>query len=111
MDLFAILIMAIGLSMDAFAVSVTNGLAIKKSRLRAAFKTGLFFGFFQAIMPVIGYLIGAGLFVYIYRFDHWIAFFLLVFVGIKMIVEAKEEKNKKTNTKHKSFYNGCCDQY
>ena len=81
---------AIGLSMDAFAVSITNGMALKRHRFCAALKTGLFFGLFQALMPALGCLLGESLWKYIFNFDHWVAFGLLAFVGIRMICEAGE---------------------
>jgi len=98
MNLFTILVIAVGLAMDAFAVSISSGLAIKKIRLGHAFKIALFFGAFQALMPVIGWLAGISLKDFISAIDHWIAFALLSFVGGKMIYEAAfldEEKEEK----------------
>ena len=88
MSTLTILVIALGLAMDAFAVSITSGLAIKRLRAGHALKIALFFGAFQALMPVIGWLAGLGLKDFISAVDHWIAFLLLVFVGGKMIYEA-----------------------
>lgn len=80
-----VLILAVALSMDAFAVSI--GLGAKKFSPGLALKAGLFFGIFQALMPLIGYLGGQGILGWIEAYTHWIAFGLLVFVGGKMIYE------------------------
>ena len=98
MDILTILIIAIGLAMDAFAVSITSGLTIKKIKIGHAFRIAFFFGLFQAVMPVIGWLAGLGLKDFIASIDHWIAFILLVFVGGKMIYESTmmvEDKDEK----------------
>ena len=79
---------AVGLAMDAFAVSVASGSVFKELHLRYAIRMALFFGIFQAIMPLLGYAAGNTLAVYIVNFDHWIAFGLLVLIGGKMIYEA-----------------------
>ena len=83
-----LLVIAIGLSMDAFAVSVCKGLATKTVRLRHMLKAGLWFGGFQGLMPLLGYLCGSAFQAYIEAYDHWIAFVLLSFLGIKTIREA-----------------------
>ncbi len=88
MDLIAIIGTALALSMDAFAISVTGGAIIKERKLHHALRMALFFGGFQAIMPLIGWLIGRSLQGFIEGVDHWVAFGLLVFVGGKMIYEA-----------------------
>ncbi len=86
---------ALGLAMDAVAVSIASGLSVKQLRWSDAFKMALFFGVFQAIMPVGGYFIG-GLFANaLNAYDHWIAFVLLVALGIKMILEAKGAGEEK----------------
>jgi len=87
MDGISIFFIALGLAMDAFAVSVTGG-AVMQDRLRSAFMAGLFFGAFQAFMPVIGFLGGLEFSEFAAGFDHWIAFGLLVFIGGKMIHES-----------------------
>lgn len=81
---------AIGLSMDAFAVSVTNGMVIKNFRFRHALRMALFFGIFQAIMPILGWSAGLTFAEYIKDYDHWIAFLLLTIIGGKMIWESRE---------------------
>ena len=88
MDLITIIIVALGLAMDAFAVAVASGLAIKKLQIGYALRIAIFFGAFQAIMPVVGWLAGLGLRDLISDFDHWIAFGLLSFIGAKMIYES-----------------------
>jgi putative Mn2+ efflux pump MntP len=97
MDIVSVFLIATGLAMDAFAVSVASGLAEQKLRFRYAFKIAIFFGMFQAIMPVAGWLMGFGLRAYIAEVDHWVAFGLLVLVGGKMIYESfklKEAENQ-----------------
>lgn len=86
--MLTIIIIALGLSMDAFAVSISSGVAIKRLKIGHAFLIAFFFGSFQAIMPLVGWLAGIGLTGYISNVDHWIAFGLLVFIGCKMIYEA-----------------------
>ncbi len=88
MQLLTILLIAVGLSMDAFAVSVVAGSVYRELKVRHALRMALFFGGFQAIMPIIGFLAGKGLIEYISAYDHWIAFGLLLFVGGKMIYES-----------------------
>jgi manganese efflux pump family protein len=88
MDYLSIVVIAVGLSMDAFAVSMTSGCVMKKLKLKYALRTALFFGAFQAIMPIIGWLAGSTLKIYIEKIDHWIAFIILTAIGIKMILEA-----------------------
>jgi len=88
MKLWTILFIAVGLAMDAFAVSVVTGSVYKEFKLRHALRMALFFGAFQALMPIVGFLAGLGLMGYIAPYDHWIAFALLAFVGGKMIYES-----------------------
>jgi putative Mn2+ efflux pump MntP len=88
MDIISITLIAVGLSMDAFAVSVTNGIIIKDLKFKHALKVGLYFGVFQALMPLAGWLAGSQFKEYIVTIDHWIAFVLLAFIGGKMIHEA-----------------------
>lgn len=96
MDVLSIILIAVGLSMDAFAVSITNGIIIKDFKMSHALKIGLFFGAFQALMPMTGWLAGSQFKDYITSIDHWIAFILLAFIGGKMIREAYS-KNCETN--------------
>ncbi len=89
-----LLLIGIGLAMDAFAVSVTSGITIHKMHLRHALRIAAFFGVFQAIMPYIGWHMGHVAAGYVKNYDHWIAFALLATVGGKMIMEAfSDEKS------------------
>ena len=92
MSLLELFILAIGLSMDAMAVAICKGLSVPKLRLKHAIITGLYFGGFQAGMPLIGYFLGRQFSEYIVAFDHWIAFGLLAIIGINMLKEAFEKK-------------------
>lgn len=83
--------------MDAFAVSITSGITVRHLRIKHALKIALFFGFFQAIMPIIGWLSGISLRNIISGFDHWIAFGLLSIIGCKMIYESFKLKKEKIN--------------
>ena len=96
MDFLTLFLIAVGLSMDAFAVSICKGLALRKITLGRCSYVGLWFGGFQALMPIIGYFIGTSFRSIIESFDHWIAFALLVIIGVNMIREAlgKEEENE-----------------
>ncbi len=97
MQLLTIIIIAVGLAMDAFAVSVVSGSAYKQLKIKHAFRMAIFFGGFQAIMPLVGSLAGISVKEYIAGFDHWAAFALLSAVGAKMIYESfkitKAEEN------------------
>lgn len=88
MSLIELLILAVGLSMDAFAVSVCKGLATKDVSVKQMGLAGLWFGGFQAFMPLLGYLLGMAFAKVISSYDHWIAFLLLAFIGGNMIKEA-----------------------
>ena len=91
-----LLLMGIGLAMDAFAVSICKGLGMKKVNKKQAVVIGVFFAGFQALMPLIGWILGKQFERYITSVDHWIAFILLGFIGGKMIVESlkKEEEEE-----------------
>ena len=91
MDLFELLLLAVGLSMDAFAVSVCKGLGMRKVNVKVAVVLGLFFGGFQALMPTIGWALGSQFLWLIAPIDHWIAFGLLAFIGGKMLWDAAHE--------------------
>lgn len=96
MPALEILLIALGLSMDAFAVAVASGATMKRLHLPNALKMGLFFGGFQALMPVLGWLAGLSMKTFISGIDHWIAFGLLSAVGGKMLYESfkiKEEED------------------
>ena len=85
MGLLEILILAVGLSMDAFAVSICKGLSVKKLKPKHCLIAGLYFGGFQAGMPLLGYLLGTQFDSLITSIDHWIAFVLLGIIGANMI--------------------------
>jgi len=98
MDFISILILAIGLSMDSFAVSLASGIGITDLSKKDASKIALTLGFFQGMMPVAGWAVGMSFSKYIVDYDHWIAFFILVFLGVKMIVEGiKDTDCSNTN--------------
>ncbi|MFR7853537.1 MAG: manganese efflux pump MntP family protein [Christensenellales bacterium] len=88
MSVLEILILAVGLSMDAFAVSICKGLAVKRIDMGKAGIVGLWFGGFQALMPMIGYFLGSSFSNAIQSVDHWVAFILLSLIGANMIREA-----------------------
>lgn len=92
MDLFTLLFLALGLSADAFAVSVTNGLCSSRITKKNAFVTAMTFGLFQALMPILGFILGQTFSEFVNRYQHWVALFLLGFIGINMIVEAIKER-------------------
>ena len=97
MNLIELLLIAVGLSMDAFSVSICKGLTTKKFSWRMALVCGLWFGLFQALMPIIGYFLGAQFQELVEAYDHWIAFGLLFLIGANMIREAvwgKKEENE-----------------
>ena len=83
-----LLLIGVGLSMDAFAVAVCKGLAMRRVNKKQALIIGLFFGGFQALMPFVGWALGTRFESYITNIDHWIAFILLAFIGGKMVIEA-----------------------
>ena len=105
MGAIEILLISIGLAMDAFAVSVCKGLAMKKMSWKKAIIIGLYFGIFQAVMPVIGYFLGTTFERFITYVDHWVAFILLVGIGINMVKEAfdKESENRNDNVDMKTM--------
>jgi putative Mn2+ efflux pump MntP len=100
MDTATTILLSLGLAADAFAVSISSGLAIKHMKVNKALKIALFFGGFQALMPLIGWFAGLSLSFWITPIDHWIAFGLLSFIGGRMIYESlqnNEECAKKFN--------------
>ncbi|MEG4280790.1 manganese efflux pump MntP family protein [Microcoleus sp. MON1_C1] len=99
MDAATTILLSLGLAADAFAVAVSSGLAIKHMKVNKALKIALFFGGFQALMPVLGWLLGLSFSFLITPIDHWIAFGLLSFIGGRMIYESlqSEECEKKFN--------------
>lgn len=92
MHIFEFVMIGIGLAMDAFAVSICKGLAMNKINKKHCLIIALYFGGFQVLMPLIGWILGRQFETYIISFDHWIAFALLVFLGVKAIIDALKEK-------------------
>lgn len=99
MGILEIFLIGVGLSMDAFAVSICKGLSMKKLDWRKAIIIALYFGIFQAIMPVIGYLLGTTFESLVTQIDHWIAFILLGIIGANMIKEACGKESENSNDK------------
>lgn len=97
-DILSIVLIAVGLSMDAFAVSVTNGIIIRDIKIEHGLKVGFYFGAFQALMPIAGWLAGSQFKDYITSIDHWIAFGLLSFIGGKMAWEAARGRDEEAET-------------
>lgn len=104
MDILTILLIAVGLAMDAFAVSIASGLTVKGLQLKGALKIALFFGLFQALMPVLGWSAGLGLRGFISGIDHWIAFGILSVIGSKMIFESFAIKTNRGKTENQGTY-------
>lgn len=98
MTLYDLFFLAVALAMDAFAVSICKGFTLLKIDFGKSVTVGLYFGIFQALMPFLGYLLANIFSEQIQGFDHWVAFVLLGFLGIKMIIEAVKEKDE------------CCDK-
>lgn len=105
MTLAELFIIAVGLSMDAFAVSICKGLAMKRMSWKNAVITGLYFGGFQAGMPLLGYLLGIRFKDTITSIDHWIAFILLSIIGINMIREALSKDEEEAQEDDMSIRN------
>ena len=104
MGVFSIVFLAIALAMDAFSVAVTDGMIVKHMRIRDAFKIGLYFGTFQFLMPCIGNFLSSFTADYIESADHWIAFILLSFLGVRMIIESRgEHEIPKNPLKHSTL--------
>lgn len=104
MRLWEVIIIAVGLAMDAFAVSVCKGLSVRKLKIKHILAVGLYFGGFQALMPALGYFIGVQFQKYIEAFDHWVAFALLLLIGANMIREALgKDDGDAENDKNSSF--------
>ena len=106
MGIIELLLLAIGLAMDAFAVSVCKGLSVEGAGGKQMFTAGIWFGGFQALMPAVGYLLGSAFTGYISAVDHWIAFVLLCFIGINMIKESfsKEEEEVGSSFGFRSMF-------
>ncbi|TAJ12290.1 manganese efflux pump [Marinilabiliaceae bacterium JC017] len=101
MDTYSIILIAIGLSMDSLAVSITNGLTIKDLNAKKVLTISSSLAIFQALMPLFGWLTGIGVEKYIREVDHWIAFVLLSFIGAKMIYESFQSKETVNNVELK----------
>ena len=100
MGIGELLLLAVGVSMDAFAVSVCKGLAMQKATLKSEMTCGIWFGGFQALMPTIGFFLGTLFAEAIEAVDHWVAFILLAIIGINMLKEAFEKEECS-----------CCDEH
>ena len=100
MGIGELLLLALAVSMDAFAVSICKGLAMKRATLKAGLTCGIWFGGFQALMPLIGFFLGNLFREAIMAVDHWVAFILLGYIGFNMLKEAFDKEE----------YCGCCDQ-
>lgn len=103
MSTIELILLAIGLSMDAFAVSVCTGLSLRKTALGSMLIVGLYFGVFQAVMPLIGYFLGSRFADKITSFDHLIVFVLLCVIGGKMIVESFSKEENESSAKEVSL--------
>ncbi|MEM0360660.1 MAG: manganese efflux pump MntP family protein [Candidatus Diapherotrites archaeon] len=98
MDFFSLFLVAFALAMDCLAVCLAAGISTKKVSLSQALKTAFLFGFFQAVMPLLGWLAGIKFLELIRGLDHWIAFLVLSIIGVKMALESRKKSNsKKTN--------------
>lgn len=95
LEIISVILLGVGLAMDAFAVSICKGLSVGEVKPKHLITAGLWFGLFQAGMPVIGYLIGDRLHGYIEQVDHWVAFILLASIGVNMLKEAFSGKEEK----------------
>ena len=102
MHIIEIILISIGLAMDAFAVSICKGLSMKKLNMKHGLVIALYFGGFQALMPLLGWFLGSQFQTYIVSFDHWIAFILLAFLGTKTIVDTLREKDDEQEQKQES---------
>lgn len=103
MGFIELLLIGISLAMDAFAASIVKGLSFKRSSIFRAMKVGLYFGIFQAIMPLLGYLLGISFSNIVSRIDHWIAFISLGIIGFNMIKESFEDVDVDSDTSFKTM--------
>ena len=99
MDIFSLFVLAISLSLDTLSVGTAKGLHFHQHRLRNGLKLAITFGLFHLSMPILGWVIGQSLRIFVSQIDHWIAFGLLSFIGIKMVKEALSSK-KQVHRKH-----------
>ena len=103
MGIIEIVLIGLSLAMDAFAVSICKGLSMKKMNWKSAIIISLYFGIFQAFMPVVGYFLGSTFESYVTNIDHWIAFILLSLIGGNMIKESFEDKKKNDKIDFKTM--------
>ena len=99
MDLFEIILVGVALAMDALAVSICKGLSMKKIKWKSVFIIALYFGIFQAIMPIFGYFLGSTFSEIVQKIDHWIAFIFLGIIGVNMIKSSMDDEIEKRNDK------------
>lgn len=104
MSLFEVFIIGIGLSMDAFAVSICKGLSVENIKPKHMILAGAWFGGFQALMPLIGYFLGSSFEKYVTGIDHWVAFILLALIGGNMIKESREEEKQNDSFSVKTMF-------
>lgn len=104
MSYLELFLIAVGLSMDAFAVSLCKGLEMRTFRFKNALLLGFLFGLFQAVMPLLGFYLSKNFVQYMEQFDHWIAFLLLVFIGGKMIREARQHDENTGEDEEKTGF-------
>lgn len=104
MDCFTLILLSLGLAADAFAVSITNGMCSRKITPKNALLTGITFGFFQAIMPVLGFYLGKSFSGIVYRFQHWVALFLLCAIGINMLADTVYHQENVVVNRDKTIF-------
>ena len=105
MDLITLILLALGLSADAFAVAVTNGICNYKVTKKDALATAITFGFFQGMMPVLGFTLGKTFSDFVCRYQHWVALMLLGAIGINMLIDTvKEWKNSEISCSEKNIF-------
>lgn len=105
MELIITILVAFGLCMDSFAISICNGMMLKKSKISKFIEIALIFGIVQFIFPVLGWALGAAVAKYIASFDHWIAFGLLAYLGGKMVYESFQKDDKCELVDANNFWN------
>ena len=98
-----ILLIGVALSMDAFTVSICKGITIKKNNLKSSIIISLYFGVFQSLMPILGYILGKSFSNVVMNYDHWIAFIILSVIGINMIRDYRNEESYNSNTNFKEM--------
>ena len=105
MSILEIILLSVALAMDAFAVSICKGLSVKKVKIKHMLLAGIWFGGFQALMPVLGYFCGSKFADKVDKFDHWIAFLILALIGASMIKESRDdEEEENSNMDFKTMF-------